>query len=203
MPRNDTQLETFHASGRREWRRWLEANHDRSPGVWLISFKKASGKPRVSYDEAVEEALCFGWIDSRANALDDERSMQLYSPRRPRSPWSKLNKQRIERLVAQGLMTPAGLAKIEAAKQDGSWGAYDAIEALTVPPDLEAALTARPTARRYFQQFSDSSKKQLLWWVESAKRPETRAKRIEQVVTAAAENRNPLNDRANRRASTG
>ena len=138
------------------------------------------------------EALCFGWIDSRANILDDQRSMQLFTPRKSGSPWSKLNKQRIERLIEQGLMTPAGMAKIEAARRDGSWTAYDAIEALTIPADLDAALAANATAHEHFRAFSNTSKKQLLWWVASAKRPATRAKRIEQLVAAAAEDRNPL-----------
>src|SRR6185312_14358897 len=123
-------LERYYAKDRHEWRKWLEENAATSQGVWLIYYKQSSGKPCVPYAEAVEEALCFGWIDSRANALDDERSMQLFTPRKPKSPWSRLNKERIERLMREGRMTPAGLAKIEAAKRDGSWGAYDAVEAL-------------------------------------------------------------------------
>ncbi len=136
----------------------------------------------------MEEALCFGWVDSRPNKLDDERYMQLFSPRKPKSPWSKLNKQRVEKLIEQGLMTPAGLEKIEAAKQNGMWGIYDDIEALTVPQDLKEALAADETAKTNFEAFSDSSKKNILWWIESAKRPETRAKRIEETVELAAKN---------------
>ena len=180
------------AGSRQEWRDWLAAHHDTVPGVWLVSHKKATGKPSVAYPEAVEEALCFGWIDSTQNALDDERSMLLFTPRRPRSPWSKLNKERIERLIALGQMMPAGLAKVEAAKRDGSWSAYDAVEALIVPPDLDTALATNEAARRHFAAFNPSTKKQLLWWVESAKRPETRADRIDRIVAAAAENRNPI-----------
>ncbi len=193
------QLERVYARDRHEWRAWLEAHAATSPGVWLIYYKQGSGKPRVPYAEAVEEALCFGWIDSRANTLDGERSMQMFSPRKPHSPWSKLNKERVERLQRQGLMTPAGLALVEAAHRDGSWSAYDGIEELTVPPDLAAALAANETAERTFAAFSASSKKQLLWHIESAKRPETRAKRIAQIVAAAAENRNPLASTANRK----
>ena len=118
--------------------------------------------------------------------------MQIFSPRRPKSPWSKINKQRIEHLTQQGLMTSAGLRMIEAAKKDGSWEAYDAIEALEVPDDLVQALAANPSAREHFEHFSVSSKKQLLWHIASARRPETRAKRIEQVVAAAEQNVNPL-----------
>ena len=182
----------FQAGSRQEWRDWLAAHHDTVPGVWLVSYKKATGKPSVSYPEAVEEALCFGWIDSTQNPLDDERSMLLFTPRRRGSPWWKLNKERIERLVTADLMTPAGLAKVEAAKRDGSWSAYDAVEALIVPPDLDAALETNEAARRHFAAFRPSTKKQVLWWVESAKRPETRANRIDRIVAAAAENRNPI-----------
>ena len=186
------ERETFQANSRDEWRAWLERNHERPDGIWLVSFKKASGKPGVSYPEAVEEALCFGWIDSRPNALDDERYMQYFSPRKPKSPWSAVNKRRIEDLITRGLMTPAGVTKIEAAKRDGSWGAYDAIERLEIPDDLAAALHASPDADANFRAFGDSTKKQILWWIASAKRPETRATRIARAVEAAAEKRNPL-----------
>jgi uncharacterized protein YdeI (YjbR/CyaY-like superfamily) len=185
----NNQLETFYAKDRKEWRAWLERNHQTSPGVWLIYYKKNSGKSRVPYDEAVEEALCFGWIDSRPNALDDERYMQIFSPRKPKSVWSKLNKQRVEALIQQGLMTEAGLQKIELAKQDGSWNKLDAIEELEIPEDLKNALEANEPANTYFNAFSNSSKKNILWWIESAKRPETRLKRIEETVTLAAQNK--------------
>lgn len=120
--------------------------------------------------------------------LDDERYKQLFSPRKPKSPWSKLNKQRVEKLTRQGLMTSTGLEKIEVAKQNGSWSAYDAIEDLTMPSDLEQALAANPTANQCFQAFSNSSKKNILWWFESAKQPATRLKRIEETVNLAAKN---------------
>jgi uncharacterized protein YdeI (YjbR/CyaY-like superfamily) len=192
MPTAKTEPGTVHPADRRQWREWLAAHHDRSPGVWLVSHKAGSGKPSLTYDEAVEEALCFGWIDSRRVSLDAERSRQYFSPRRPGSPWSAPNKRRLARLIEQGLMTPAGLAKIEAAKRDGSWTAYDAVEALHVPPDLAAALAADPAARDRFDAFGRSVKKALLWWVASAKRPETRARRVAEIVAAAAEDRNPL-----------
>jgi uncharacterized protein YdeI (YjbR/CyaY-like superfamily) len=186
------RYEEFHAHSRADWRAWLAEHHDSSEGVWLVTYKKGTGKPGVTYDEAVEEALCFGWIDSRPSKLDDQRSRLLYTPRRPKSPWSTLNKTRIEQLIAEGLMTPAGLAKIEQAKRDGSWAIYDAIEAVTMPPDLEAALAAVPGAAETFRGFSASATKQLLWHVESAKRPETRAKRIAEIVRAASEGWNAL-----------
>ena len=192
MERKDG-AEIFHAFSRAEWREWLARNHTRKEGVWLVSAKKSSGKPGVSYTEAVEEALCFGWIDSKGNKLDDERYMQIFTPRRKRSVWSALNKRRIEQLIADGLMTPAGLAVIDAAKLNGSWTTLDAIETLTVPSDLEGALAADERAASTFAAFSPSQTKQLLYYIESAKRPETRATRIAEIVTEAAEGRNPLN----------
>lgn len=188
MTATANQIERFHAKARPEWRRWLARHHGTSPGVWLISYKKGSGKPRVPYDEAVEEALCFGWIDSRPNKLDDERFMQLFSPRKPKSAWSRLNKSRAEKLIAAGLMTAAGLDKIEAAKADGSWSKLDGVEELQTPADLKKALSANPRARKNFAAFSPSSRKNILWWIQSAMRPETRRKRVAETVGLAAEN---------------
>jgi uncharacterized protein YdeI (YjbR/CyaY-like superfamily) len=192
MPQFENQLETVYAKDRQEWREWLEKNHHSYVGIWLIYYKVKSGKPSVKYSEAVKEALCFGWIDSKVKSLDEERYMQIFTPRKPKSVWSKLNKQYIEELIAQDLMTEAGLKKIEAAKQDGSWTSLDAIEALTIPADLQLALAANETANRYFEAFSNSSKKNILFWIDSAKRPETRLKRIEQTIASAAQNKNPL-----------
>ena len=189
---------TVEARTREEWRAWLEVHHETSPGIWLISHKKASGKAAVGYAESVEEALCFGWIDSHKRKLDEERAIQLFTPRRRKSPWSTLNKERIERIIADGTMTPAGMAKIEAAQQDGSWAIYDTIEALTMPADLDAALATNPAAGATFRAFSPSQTKQLLWHIESAKRPETRARRIAEIVAAAAEGRSLLDWRANK-----
>ncbi|MDB9513069.1 YdeI/OmpD-associated family protein [Kamptonema animale CS-326] len=188
----DRQLETIYAKDRREWRAWLEKNCNTSRGVWLIYYKVKSNLPSIKYTEAVKEALCFGWIDSKVKSLDEERYMQIFTPRQPKSVWSKLNKQYIEELVTQDLMTEAGIKKIEAAKQDGSWTLLDAIEALIIPQDLMQALEANETANRYFQAFSNSNKKSILFWIDSAKRPETRLKRIEQTINLAAENKNPL-----------
>ncbi|MFN8459407.1 MAG: YdeI/OmpD-associated family protein [Anaerolineae bacterium] len=165
-----------------------EENHTRIEGVWLISFKKATGKPRFEYDEAVEEALCFGWIDSKPNKLDAERSMLWFAPRKLGTGWSKPNKERVEKLLQAGLMTPAGLAKIEAAKADGSWSALDGVEALEIPPDLAEALAVNPTAQRYFEAFPRSVKRGILEWIANAKKAETRAKRVEETARLAAEN---------------
>ncbi len=185
MPSVLDDLPRFHPRDRRSWRRWLQRNHDRAAGVWLIYYKQESGRPRVPYDDAVEEALCFGWIDSTVRKLDDERYVQLFTPRKARSNWAKSNKVRVERLIAAGLMTEAGLAKIEAAKRDGSWNALDSVEALEIPRDLGRALKASSAAARHFASFSPSSKRGILAWIASARKPETRAARIEKTVRMA------------------
>lgn len=180
---------SVHPLSRAEWRAWLEENHGRAEGVWLISYKKATGKPRFEYGEAVEEALCFGWVDSKPNKLDDERSLLWFAPRRAGTGWSGPNKERVERMIAQGLMRPAGLAKVEAARKDGSWEALDAIEALEVPADLEKALGEHPKAKDYFEAFPRSVKRGILEWISTAKKPETRAKRVKETARLAAENK--------------
>jgi len=173
---------------RAAWRRWLERHHTRDRGVWFVYFKKASGKQRVIYDDMIEEALCFGWIDGVARALDEERAMLWLSPRKPKSVWSQPNKQRVARLVAAGSMHPAGLAKVELAKRNGSWTALDAVDRLEVPDDLAAALAAAAKARARFDAFPASAKKGVLAWVRQAKRPETRARRIAEAARMAAAN---------------
>jgi len=172
---------------RAAWRAWLVEHHESSPGIWLVYFKKGSGKPTVTYDEAVEEALCFGWIDSKVKGLDDERYIQVFTPRKMGSVWSKLNKERIERVIAEGLMTEAGSTKIDAAKRDGSWALLDAVDDLIEPDELRAALDADRRARAHYNSFGDSVKKQALYWVYSAKREATRSDRIAQIVEAAAQ----------------
>lgn len=176
---------------RAEWRTWLEANHDSSPGVWVAVGKRGRTATKLTYDEAVEEALCFGWIDSIAKRLDDERYRQLFTRRKPGSAWARSNKARIERLIASGCMTPAGLAAVAAAKENGSWTALDEVEDLIVPEDLQAALDAEPEAAKHFSAFTGSVRKTILYRIAEAKRPETRAKRIEEAVRAAAEDRAP------------
>lgn len=179
-------LKIVRARDRRAWRAWLERNHARSPGVWLLYFKKASGRPSVGYAEAVEEALCFGWIDSKLNSVDEASYKQVFTPRRPKSAWSRLNKERVARLIKEGLMAEAGLAKIEAAKRDGSWESLDRVEALEVPPDLRKALDADAAAARNFAAFNNSTRKRILHRIEGARRPETRAQRIAEAVERAA-----------------
>lgn len=191
-PRFEDSLATVYASDRQAWRDWLTQNHRSSAGVWLVYYKVNSGKPSIRYPEAVKEALCFGWIDSKVKSLDDERYRQIFTPRQPKSVWSKLNKQYIAELTAQGLMTEAGLAKIAAAQQDGSWTSLDAVEALLVPEDLALALAANPLAEQYFSAFGNTAKKLILTWINSAKRPTTRQQRIEKTVAAAERNGSPL-----------
>jgi uncharacterized protein YdeI (YjbR/CyaY-like superfamily) len=178
-----------HPLSRAEWRAWLAQNYTQKEGVWLISYKKATGQPRFEYDEAVEEALCFGWVDSKPAKLDDARSMLWFAPRKPRTNWSKPNKDRVERLTAAGLMTPAGLAKVDAAKADGSWAALDGVENLEIPDDLATALALFPDAGAHFAAFPRSAKRGILEWILNAKRPETRARRIEETARLAEDNK--------------
>lgn len=175
-----------HPRSRAEWRRWLARHHERAEGVWLVSFKKSTGRQAFGYDEAVEEALCFGWIDSRPRALDAERSMLWFAPRRPRTGWSGPNKERVERLLAAGLMAPAGLAKVEAARRDGSWTALDSATALEVPPDLARAFRMHAGSRTNFDAFPPSARRAILEWIGAAKRRETRAARVEETARLAA-----------------
>lgn len=192
-----TNLEFFYTADRQEWRQWLANNHELSPGIFFVFYKKKTGQPSLTYGEAVEEALCYGWIDSLPCKIDDERHGLKFSPRKSRSVWSKPNKDRIERLMATGQIMPVGLAKIEAAKLDGSWDALNDSDNLVVPPDLETALQVNLSAHQNFHNFSPSSRKQILYWISSAKRTETRSARIEATVQQAA-----LGKRANNQADT-
>jgi uncharacterized protein YdeI (YjbR/CyaY-like superfamily) len=185
------ELKTYYAKDRKAWRKWLEKNHAKSPGVWLIYYKKSSGTPRVEYNDAVEEALCFGWIDSTIRPIDDRKYMQRFTPRKPKSGWSGLNKQRINRMIEQGLMTPAGLEKIETAKKNGSWESLDHIHAIQLPDDFATALAKNKKAKSNFENFPQFARKQFLYWINSAKRPETRKQRIQLLVKMAAANKKP------------
>jgi uncharacterized protein YdeI (YjbR/CyaY-like superfamily) len=171
------------------WRAWLAANHDTARGVWVASWRKASGRDRVPYEDLVEEAICFGWIDSTVNILDDERGLQLMTPRKPKSGWTRLNRDRFAALEAQGRMTDAGRRAVEVAKANGWWTTYDAVEDLIEPDDLAAALDASPAARAAWDGFPPSARKQMLWWVVSAGRPATRAGRITKIVSEAERGR--------------
>ena len=171
------------------WRDWLMKHHQDTDGVWLARWKRASGRIPLDYAQIVEEALCFGWIDGVTNTLDDGRQAQLLTPRRRGSGWSPSNKERVERLVADGRMTDAGMRVIEAARADGSWSMQDAAEALIEPVELAAALDANPEARRHWDRFPRSPRRALIWWVMSAKRPETRQRRVATIVDEAEKGR--------------
>jgi uncharacterized protein YdeI (YjbR/CyaY-like superfamily) len=193
MPRNAVRtppaaLKQVYPKNRAAWRRWLATNHARSPGIWLVFDRKTSRADRLAYAHAVEEALCFGWIDSIVRAMDETRYQQLFTPRKPKSTWSRVNKERIDRLVAQELMAEAGLAAIERARSNGSWSSLDAVEAMVMPDDLAAALARKPKAAANFAAFSPSARKGYLHWVSQAVRAETRAGRIAEVVRRAAAN---------------
>jgi uncharacterized protein YdeI (YjbR/CyaY-like superfamily) len=181
-PPSPNGKEVFTPAWRSDWRDWLNLHPDRHEGLWIVYRKKSSTLEGPTYDDLVEEALCFGWIDSLTRRVDDERMMQWFSRRRPGGLWSALNKRRIERLVAEGLMTERGQAAIDAARADGSWSQTDEVDALIIPPDLEAAFAAAPNARAAYEALPDAVKKQHLWWVHSAKRSTTRAQRIEGLV---------------------
>ena len=173
---------------RAKWRAWLEANHATSRGVWLVTWRSRSGRAAIPYEDAVEEALCFGWIDGTAATLDAERGKQYFAPRKPRSGWAASNKARVERLIAEGRMAPAGLAAIERAKANGSWELLDSVERLEIPEDLAAALAAQPPAAANFAGFPPSVRKQLLGWLVMARRPQTRAARVSKIAQAAFRN---------------
>jgi uncharacterized protein YdeI (YjbR/CyaY-like superfamily) len=175
-------------TSRAEWRKWLARNHESERGVWVVTYKKRSGGPYVSYDDLVEEALAFGWVDGRARGLDERRTQLLITPRRPTSGWSRPNKQRVKRLLESGLMAPAGQAAIDVAKRNGSWSALDDVENLVEPAELKEALDSVPAARRNWDAFPRSAKRAILEWISTAKRPETRARRISEAARLAAEN---------------
>ena len=184
-----------HPKTRGQWRKWLEKNHSTAPGIWMIYYKKETGKRKFDMADAVEEALCFGWIDSVAQKLDDERSMQKFTPRKPKSIWSKINKKRIEKLIEQKLMKPAGLATIERAKENGSWDTLNSSDLHTdnnsMPDDLEKALSKNKKALANFLAFPPSYRKRFLFWIDSAKTPLTKAARIKQTLLMAAAKKKP------------
>jgi uncharacterized protein YdeI (YjbR/CyaY-like superfamily) len=180
------RFERFEITTRDQWRDWLTANHRQTDSVWVVTCKAGASRPRVPYDDLVEEALAFGWIDSLPRKLDAERTMLLMSPRKPGSNWSAVNKARIEKMTAAGLMHPAGLAKIELARADGSWTALDAVDRLDVPADLATAFDQRPGSAEAFAAFPPSTRRGILEWIGNAKRPETRAARIAETADKAA-----------------
>ncbi len=178
-------VKSYYAKDRKAWRKWLQKNHAKEPGVWLIYYKKASGKPRVLWEEAVEEALCFGWIDSIAKPIDEEKYMQKFTPRKAKSVWSAINKKKVESLIQQNLMMPAGLEIIETARKNGSWTQLDEVENFVIPLELERFLAKNKTVAKYFETLSKSTRKQWLYKMNSARLPETKKKRLEELRAEA------------------
>jgi uncharacterized protein YdeI (YjbR/CyaY-like superfamily) len=183
LPANAVQI-----TSRAAWRKWLAKHHSQATGIWLVTFKKDQGASHVPYEQVVEEALCFGWIDSKPRALDEARSMLWLAPRKLSTNWSGANRERVQRLIEDGLMTSLGLAKVAAAKKDGSFSALEAVDALTIPPDLAQAFAKFKAAASSFDAFPKSTKRGILEWILNAKRPETRAARIAETATLAARN---------------
>src|SRR5690606_1377062 len=170
-----------------QWEQWLEENHESAAGVWVKIAKKASGIPSVTYSEALDVAVCFGWIDSQRDKVDDLYWQQRFTPRTKKSPWSQVNRERVERLAAEGRIRPAGQREIDAAKADGRWeAAYASQSKMTVPDDLQDALLEVPEAAEFFATLNSKNRYAILYRVQSAKKPETRAKRIEKFVTMMA-----------------
>src|SRR4051812_10275569 len=172
----------YHPANSAAWRAWLAANYDTARGVWVASWRKTSGLDPVAYEDLVEEAICFGWIDSTVNILDDNRSLQLMTPRKPKSGWTRRNRQRVAVLQAQGRMTDAGRRAVDAAKVNGGWPVYDAGEELLGPGAPAAALDAPPAARAAWNGFPSAGRRQMLWWVVRGSKPETRTSRIIKIV---------------------
>jgi uncharacterized protein YdeI (YjbR/CyaY-like superfamily) len=189
MPSSDA--ETFCPTSREHWREWLRENHGQKQAVWLVYHKKHTGTPSLTWSEAVSEALCFGWIDSQAKPIDANTYQQLFSRRKPTSGWSRVNKEKVQQLLADNLMMPAGLAAIEVAQQNGSWALLDEVDALVVPPDLAQALQASPLADNYFISLSRTDRRNMLQWLVLARRPETRQRRLAEIVALAAQQQKP------------
>lgn len=185
------EIETFCPTSQQEWREWLLENHRSKQSVWLVYYKKESNKPSISWSNAVDEALCFGWIDSTKKTLDHETFMQFFCKRKPKSVWSKINKIKVQRLTNEGLMMQAGYESIETAKGNGSWTLLDEAEDLTIPEDLEKAFKTQTGSKEYFLSLSKSARKSILQWLLLAKRPETRQSRINEVVELAAQKLKP------------
>jgi len=185
------EIETYCPQSRTDWRQWLEKNHQSKQSVWLVYYTKKSNVPSISWSEAVDEALCFGWIDSTKKKIDDSSFMQFFSKRKPKSIWSKINKEKVQQLTDGKRMTKAGYESVETAKQNGSWTILDEVEELIIPNDLEIAFEKHKGSKDYFLSLSKSTRKIILVWIVLAKQQETRQKRIDEVVESAEQNLKP------------
>ncbi|WP_217603410.1 YdeI family protein [Chitinophaga sp. GbtcB8] len=185
------EVATFCPASREDWRQWLKENHRLKESVLLVYYKKKSNIPSVIYSDAVDEALCFGWIDSTRTSLGDDKFMQFFCKRKPKSVWSKINKEKVQRLISEGLMTAAGYECIETAKKNGSWIILDDVEKLKIPKDLASGFKSKSGSKDYFMSLSRSVKKSILQWLVLAKRPETRQKRINEIAELASQKLKP------------
>lgn len=187
----EKKIDVFYPKSQTAWRKWLEKNHLSKQAVWLVYYTKKSAKKSITWSDAVDVALCFGWIDSKIIKVDEEASHHYFSRRKPKSTWSKINKDKVERLIASGQMAEAGMASIEVAKQNGSWTILDDVEALIIPPDLEAAFAGKPHSKEFYLSLGKSAQKLILSWLVLAKTPETRQKRLAEIVESAEKQLKP------------
>lgn len=191
MTTDTNETERFCPTSKKDWRKWLKKNHESKAAVWVVYYKKKAGMPTISWSEAVDEALCFGWIDSTARPIDDEKYMQFFSRRKPTSVWSKINKGKVKQLIENGLMAEAGYTSIEIAKQNGSWTILDEVEELIIPKDLDIAFKSKRGSNDFFLSLSRSVRKAMLQWVLLAKQPETRQRRISEIAELAGKKLKP------------
>jgi len=187
----EKEIELFYPANPHEWRHWLKENHISKQSVWLVYYKKKSGMPTISWSEAVDEALCFGWIDSKAKPVDEEKYIQFFSKRKAGSTWSKVNKEKVKKLIVAELMTQAGFESIERAKHTGSWTILDDVEELIIPKDLEKEFKTKPGSKNFFLSLSKSVKKAMLQWLALAKQQETRQKRMSELAELASQKLKP------------
>ncbi|WP_333851910.1 YdeI/OmpD-associated family protein [Epilithonimonas sp.] len=186
-------LETviFYPTSLTAWRKWLQKNHLSKQAVWLVFYTKKSQKKSITWSEAVDVALCYGWIDSKKIKIDEETTRQFFSKRKPQSTWSKINKEKINLLIEQNLMTEEGLKSIETAKKNGSWTILDEVEELIIPQDLEKAFKKHKSSKEYFLSCSKTAKKMMLQWIVLAKQPKTRQKRIDEIAELTGQKKKP------------
>ena len=187
----EKDIETFCPTSQQDWRQWLKRNHKSKQSIWLLLYKKESNKPTIGWSEAVDEALCFGWVDSKRKPFDEEKFIQFFSRRKSKGTWSKINKEKVRQLSNKGLMTQAGFDSIEIAKENGSWTILDDVEELKIPKDLAKEFRTKPGSRHFLLSLSKSVRKSILQWLVLAKRPETRQKRIDEIATLAAKKLKP------------
>jgi uncharacterized protein YdeI (YjbR/CyaY-like superfamily) len=187
----EKDIETFYPTSQQAWRVWLQENHRSKQAVWLVCYKKKANTPTVMWSDAVDEAICFGWIDSKRITIDNDKFMQFFTKRKSNGTWSKVNKEKIKQLTDKGLMTEAGFECIEKAKQNGSWTILDNVEALIIPKDLEGEFSSKTGSKDFFLSLSKSVRKSILQWIVLAKQPETRRKRISEMAEMASQHLKP------------